>query len=289
MSVSRNMSLFAGLTIAAALFAGCGGGDNSTPLELRPIISGTSTQTGADQNAGPVVIGADYQVPNYGVVQTQMGESADDYAVTTNSQPTGPLTNPPTLNQRGVAFIRASGFFQGGLIGTPEDPQMDIYLISQADALAPTTLAGKLIGKGGPYFPIISVPDVMNIRIALRPGWYAAGMRKVPFYPGLVSARGILIFRVCERPNIVAGVTTLPTKVTMALPAYGEVMDHSSTIEIETNTAAGATRAGFVMWHANGFSAPGEKGFIGGMSIVNGTDGGPTLGNPISLITSWSL
>lgn len=289
MSVSRNLKLFAGLTAAVALFAGCGGGDNADPLELRPIISGTSIQTGADQTAGPIVIGANYQVPNYGVVQAQMGAAADDYAVTTDSLPTGPLTNPPTLNQRGVAFIRATNFFQGGLVGTPADPQMDIYLISQADALAPTTLAGKLIGKGGPYYPIISVPDVRNIAVALRPGYYVAAMRQVPFYPGLEAARGLVIFRVCEQPLIVTGVTTFPTKVTMALPAYGQVMDSTSTIAIETVTAANATRAGFYMQHANGVSQPSEKGFIGGRSIVNGVDGGPTLGNPISLITSWSL
>lgn len=272
MSVSRNLKLFAGLTAAVALFAGCGGGDNTAPLELRPIISGTSVQTGADQTTGPFVIGANYQVPNYGVVQAQVGESVDDYAVTTNSLPTGPLTNPPTLNQRGVAFIRATRFFQGGLVGDPVDPGMDIYLISPADALAPTTLAGKLNGRS--YSPIISVPDVRNIAIALRPGYYAAAMRSVPFYPGLVAARGIVIFRVCEQPLIIAGVSTFPTQVTMALPAYGQVMDHTSTIEIETNTAANATRAGFYMVHANGVSQPSEKGFIGGMSIVNGVDGG---------------
>jgi len=287
MSVSRNLKLFAGLTAAVALFAGCGGSDNAEPLELRPIISGTSVQTGADQTAGPVVIGANYQVPNPGVVDAQMGAAADDYKVTTNGQPNGPLTNPPTLNQRGVAMIRASRFFQGGLVGTPVDPGMDIYLISQADALAPTTLAGKLTGRS--YSPIISVADVRDIAIALRPGYYAAVMRSVPFYPGLEAARGIVIFRVCEQPTIVAGVSTFPTKVTMALPAYGQVMDHTSTIAIETNTAANATRAGFYMQHANGVSQPSEKGFIGGRSIVNGVDGGPTLGNPISLITSWSL
>ncbi len=287
MSVSRNLKLFAGLTAAVALFAGCGGGDNTAPLELRPIISGTSVQNGADQTAGPIVIGANYQVPNYGVVQAQMGAAVDDYAVTTNSLPTGPLTNPPTLNQKGVAFIRATRFFQGGLVGDPVDPGMDIYLISQADALAPTTLAGKLNGRS--YSPIISVPDVRNIAIALRPGYYAAAMRSVPFYPGLEAARGIVIFRVCEQPLIIAGVSTFPTQVTMALPAYGQVMDHTSTIEIETNSAANAVRAGFYMVHANGVSQPSEKGFIGGKSIVNGVDGGPALGNPISLITSWSL
>ncbi|MHB1459808.1 MAG: hypothetical protein ACYC1M_00805 [Armatimonadota bacterium] len=290
MSVSRNLKLFAGLTAAVALFAGCGGGDNANPLELRPIVSGTSVQTGADQTAGPIVIGANYQVPQYSVVQAQVGAAAaPDYAVTTDSLPTGPLTNPPTLNQRGVAFIRATRFFQGGLVGTPQDPRMWIYLISQADALAPTTLAGKLTGRGGPYSPIITVADVRDIAIALRPGYYAAVMNHVPFYPGLESTEGIVIFRVCEQPLIVAGVSTFPTKVTMALPAYGQVMDHTSTIEIETDTAALATRAGFYMLHANGVSQPSEKGFIGGRSIVNGVDGGPALGNPISLITSWSL
>lgn len=289
MSVSRNLKLFAGLTVAAALFAGCGGGDNSSPLELRPIISGTSISVGADQTAGPIVIAPNYQVPNYQVVQAQLGAAVDDYAVTTNSLPNGPLTNPPTLNQRGVAFIRATRFFQGGLVGVPTDPRMWIYLISQADALAPRTLAGKLTGRGGPYTPIITVEDVRDIAIALRPGYYAALMNHVPFYPGLEAAEGIVIFRVCTQPTILAGVTTFPTAVTMALPAYGQVMDHLSTIAIETNPAAAATRAGFDMWHANGFSEPSEKGFIGGRSIVNGVDGGPTLGNPISLITSWSL
>lgn len=296
MSVSRNLKLFAGLTAAAALFAGCGGGDDTAPLELRPIITGVSSAVGVDQTIGTPAtgtdlgIGADYQVPDYGVVAAQKGALVNDYAITTNSLPTGPLTNPSLDNQKGVAMIDASNFLLGGMVGALEDPEADIYLIDDVDANNPSTLAGKLIGKGGPYYPIIRVPDVRRIKMALRPGTYVLSMRKVPFYPGLKAARGQVIYRVCARPLIRTGVTTFPTKVWMALPAYGQVMDHTASIEIQTNPLALATRAGFYMLHANGVSAPGEKSFTSsGRSIVYGTDGGPALGNPISLITSWSL
>lgn len=295
MSVSRNLKLFAGLTAAVALFAGCGGGDDSAPLELRPVITGVSSAVGVDQTIGSPTtgtdlgIGADYQVPDYGVVAAQKGALVNDYAVTTNSQPSGPLTNPTLDDQKGVAMIAASNFLLGGMVGALEDPEADLYLVDDVDANSPSTLAAKLIGRGGPYYPIIHIMDVRNIRIALRPGTYVLSMRQVPFYPGLKAARGQVVFRVVTRGLIRTGVTTFPTKVWMALPSYGQVMDHTASIEIQTNPAALATRAGFYMLHANGVSAPGERGFSSGKSIVYGTDGGPALGNPISLITSWSL
>ena len=287
MSVSRNMKLFAGFAVVAARLAGCGGGDDSESLELRPVVSGTSSSVGYDQNVTPNPNLSGYQTPVYNTVLNQVGEgSIDDYAVKDNN---GNLTNPSEAGQQGICLISASNFFVGGAVGTIEDPSADVYLISQADANSPSTLAAKLDGRAVTYKPILTISNIASARIALRPGYYVMSMRNVPFYPGLSAQRGQVVFKVNTRATIVSGPTTFPTKVTMALPAYGQVMDHTSYIKIETSAAAGATKAGFYMKHGNGISMPSEKGFTNGASVVYGVDGGPTLGNPITLITSWSL
>ncbi len=287
MSVSRNMKLFAGFAVVAALLAGCGGGDDSESLELRPVVSGTSSSVGYDQNVTPNPNLSGYQTPVYNTVLNQVGEgSIDDYAVKDNN---GNLTNPSEAGQQGICLISASNFFVGGAVGTIEDPSADVYLISQADANSPSTLAAKLDGRAVTYKPILTISNIASARIALRPGYYVMSMRNVPFYPGLSAQRGQVVFKVNTRATIVSGPTTFPTGVVMALPAYGQVMDHTAFIQISTNVAAGATKAGFYMKHANGVTMPSEKGFVNGVSKVNGVDGGPTLGNPITLITSWSL
>ena len=286
MSVSRNLKLFAGFAVVAALLAGCGGGDDSESLELRPVVSGTSSSVGYNQNVTPSPNINGYQTPNYNTVVNQVGEGANNYAVLDNN---GNFTNPTQEGQNGICLISASNFFVGGAVGAIEDPSADVYLITQADAYAPTTLAAKLDGRSVTYKPIITISNIANAKIALRPGYYVLSMRNVPFYPGLSAQRGQVVFKVNSTATIVSGPTTFPTKVTMALPAYGQVMDHTSYIKIETYAAAGATKAGFYMKHANGISMPSEKGFTNGASVVYGVDGGPTLGNPITLITSWSL